>query len=130
MDTVSVAYLDTHVVLWLFARAGEGLSPAARRSIEDAVELRISPMVLLELDLLCEIGRTRVGAATIHPYLQERIGLIVCDRRFAEVAIRAGKLSWTRDPFDRIITAQADLNVAPLVTKDRGIRSHYPMAVW
>lgn len=130
MEAEPLIYLDTHVALWLFARADEGLSPAARRVVEAAAALRISPMVVLELDLLCEIGRTRVAAAAICDYLEDRIGLTVCDRPFPEVVARACRMTWTRDSFDRIITAQAALASAPLVTKDRSIRANYPMAVW
>ena len=130
MEALPVTYLDTHVALWLFAQADQGLSAAARGAIETAGALRISPMVILELDLLNEIGRTRIGSASITGYLQDRIGLSICDRPFAEVAARAGQMTWTRDPFDRIITAQAALGAAVLVTKDRTIRANYPMAVW
>ena len=42
-------YLDTHVILWLFARKGEGLSVHAMNLIENDTEIVISPMVLLEL---------------------------------------------------------------------------------
>jgi len=35
-------YLDTHVVLWLYARKGEGLSAHARRLIEDEPEITAS----------------------------------------------------------------------------------------
>lgn len=51
-------YLDTHVVLWLYLRKGEGLSSKARYLIEFEPEIFISPMVLLELDYLYEIERT------------------------------------------------------------------------
>ena len=37
---------------------------------------------------------------------------------------------WVRDPFDRLIVAQAIANEAPLVTKDEKIRRHYRRAVW
>ena len=54
-------YLDTHVVLWLYLRRGEALSERARHSIEYEPEILISPMVLLELDYLHEVGRTTLG---------------------------------------------------------------------
>ena len=38
--------------------------------------------------------------------------------------------SWTRDPFDRMIVAQAALREAPLLTKDRVLHEHYDRAVW
>ncbi len=41
-------YLDTHVVLWLYLRKGEGLSGRARQLIEYEPVILISPMILLE----------------------------------------------------------------------------------
>jgi PIN domain nuclease of toxin-antitoxin system len=37
---------------------------------------------------------------------------------------------WTRDPFDRIIVAHADVVSAPLLTKDQAIRRNYRRAFW
>ena len=39
-------------------------------------------------------------------------------------------ITWTRDPFDRIIVAQAKIRNSALVTRDREIRLHYSKAVW
>jgi len=39
-------------------------------------------------------------------------------------------LSWTRDPFDRVITAQAATDGSSLITKDEIILHHYENAVW
>lgn len=39
-------------------------------------------------------------------------------------------LTWTRDPFDRMIAAQAIVADAPLVTADRTILANLPLAVW
>ncbi len=57
-------YLDTHVVLWLHDREQDRLSPEARRVIERG-KLRVSPAVVLELELLREIGRLAMGARFI-----------------------------------------------------------------
>ncbi len=39
--------------------------------------------------------------------------------------------SWAREPFDRLIVAQAKVNgFAPLITADATIRKQYPRAVW
>jgi len=59
-------YLDTHVVLWLYLRKGDGLSERARQLIEYEPEILISPMVLLELDYLHEIGRTTLGSTPVY----------------------------------------------------------------
>jgi PIN domain nuclease of toxin-antitoxin system len=130
MGTEFMIYLDTHVILWLFARKGEGLSVRAMKLIESDPEITISPMVLLELEYLHEVGRTTLGSKPVYDYLHERIALQLCKHSFPDVIQMAAKHSWTRDPFDRIITAQAAIGSNPLVTKDNGIRQHYNYAVW
>jgi PIN domain nuclease of toxin-antitoxin system len=42
----------------------------------------------------------------------------------------ATKLDWTRDPFDRMISAQAIVAGAPLLTADRTILANLPLATW
>ena len=123
-------YLDTHVVLWLYTVKGEGLSKRARRLIEASPALLISPMVLLELAFLYEIGRIRVEAMPIYDYLKEKIGLESCAKPFSEIIRMATQNRWTRDPFDRIITAQAAIGSSTLITKDQQIRRYYPYAEW
>jgi PIN domain nuclease of toxin-antitoxin system len=123
-------YLDTHVVLWLYLRKGEGISERARQSIEYEPEILISPMALLELDYLHEIGRTTLGSELVFNYLHQRIDLQVCQKSFTDVIRKASQLSWTRDPFDRVITAQAATDGSSLITKDELILHHYENAVW
>lgn len=125
-----MSYLDTHVVLWLYLRKGEGLSERARGIIEYEPEIRISPIVLLEVDYLHEIGRITLGSGPVFKYLHQQIGLKACKKSFIDVIQTASQLSWTRDPFDRIITAQASIEQNSLITKDRMIHEHYEHAVW
>jgi PIN domain nuclease of toxin-antitoxin system len=42
----------------------------------------------------------------------------------------AAGLTWTRDPFDRLIAAHAILSGAPLLTADRRILANLPQATW
>lgn len=127
----ALIYLDTHVVAWLYARGAEApLSDAARQALRGAEDLRLSPMARLELQYLFEVGRTTVPAAGILDELSAAVGLRLCDAPFPAVARAAEGYAWTRDPFDRLIVAQAALRDAPLVTKDRTIHEHYPGALW
>ena len=123
-------YLDTHVALWLRQGWLEGLPRAVRERLDRDADLRISPMAVLEIDLLHEIGRIREGSAELVGALSRGLGLKVCDLPFPAVAAAASSLGWTRDPFDRLIVAQAAVAEAPLVTKDRRLREHYRRAVW
>jgi len=124
----ALIHLDTHVVAWLWAGDRARLRPVARR-LEQA-ELFISPMVVLELQYLFEIGRTTTPGEAVVADLVGRIGLRVATTPFPRVIARAASLGWTRDPFDRIIVAQAAEEGAPLLTRDRAIRKHFAGAIW
>jgi PIN domain nuclease of toxin-antitoxin system len=122
-------YLDTHVLLWLHAGLLDRFTAKGRHLLEQN-DLLISPCVKLELQFLFKIGRTTVPAAQIVEDLDGQIGLIVCDLPFGLVVNRALALDWTRDPFDRLISAQALCRGIQLLTKDRSIRRRVRLAVW
>ena len=124
-----VTYLDTHVVIWLFGGEKHRLSSAATEQIRNE-DLLVSPAVVLELQLLHEIKRLRAIAFNVIERLSSEIGLAVCRLPFTSVLEHAVKQSWTRDPFDRLIVAQASANGAVLVTKDAGIRQNYKQSIW
>ena len=90
----------------------------------------VSPIVELELQLLREIGRLLKGPEVVLHALAREIGLEVTTTEYRNVATAACALDWTRDPFDRMIVADAILVGAKLVTKDRLIRKHCPTALW
>jgi PIN domain nuclease of toxin-antitoxin system len=125
----TVAHLDTHVVVWLYAGDLERIPADVRARIESC-ELAISPAVILELQYLFEIRRITETAEIVLADLEDRIGLSVSDLPFEKVATVATKLHWTRDPFDRLIVAQALAHGAALITADKSIRKHCAAAVW
>ena len=122
-------YLDTHVVVWLYSGETDLFSSTASRLIEDN-ELLISPMVLLELQYLMEIKRIIVEPAIIFDNLAETVGLQKCRSSFGRVIAESMGITWTKDPFDRIITATAAMHNAILLTKDEQIRQEYSRALW
>ena len=122
-------YVDTHVVVWLYEKDEERVSPLARELIESH-DLLVSPMVLLELEYLFEIGKTTAKAAEVYDYLRETIQIEVCSKPFTAVVKKSIGMKWTRDPFDRLITAHAAIDESPLLTKDDTIHTYYPDAVW
>lgn len=122
-------YLDTHAVVWLYAGQLERFSDEIQALLNEH-DLRICPIVQLELQYLHEIERITVDAQTILTDLAARIGLQVCDKRFQAVVSEATAVSWTRDPFDRLIVANASLNNAILISKDQNIINNYPHAKW
>jgi PIN domain nuclease of toxin-antitoxin system len=122
-------YLDTHVVVWLYAGQVERLSDQARELINEN-QLCLSAVVRLELQYLYEIQRVTVEANEILLDLSDRIGLKICDTGLNTIVGGALELSWTRDPFDRIIVANAALDNNILVTKDQTILGNYGNARW
>jgi PIN domain nuclease of toxin-antitoxin system len=122
-------HLDTHVLLWLDqGRAGE--LPMSVRQRLDAEPLVVSPMVGFELDMLREIGRITRSGTEVLAALGDSLGLAVSAAAFPVVARAATALGWTRDPFDRLICAQAIADGDTLLTRDRRIRKHLSVACW
>ncbi len=122
-------YLDTHVVVWLFAGIVEKFSPLGMDIINDN-EVTISPITRLELQYLLETGRTTEKPQVIISDLNNRIGLREDENPFGNIVSRAVEISWTRDPFDRLIVGNASLTDEILLTKDATILANYPLARW
>lgn len=91
---------------------------------------KISPLSSLELAYMHEIGRARDSVPMMLAALHQSIGLEVADASLAELIGAAVALSWTRDPFDRLISAHAIVADVPLVTADRTILASLPQAIW
>jgi len=117
------------VVIWLYAGNLDLFSPRIQRDLEENT-LLISPIVTLEVQYLHEIGRITAEAGEVIDELRRAIDLQISDTPFSQVVAQALRNTWTRDPFDHIITAQAALGQHRLLTKDRTIRDHYDRAYW
>jgi PIN domain nuclease of toxin-antitoxin system len=125
-----IAYLDTHIVTLLAAGRKNQLSTESVGLIQRA-ELLLSPMAFLELEVLYEIKRTRYPARDLFEKVAHETGLRMCDLAFGTVANAAIVEGWTRDPFDRLIVANAKANgFAWLISADEIVRRHYPRTAW
>lgn len=125
----NVIFLDTHVILWLYDALLDRLSDNAKNAIEHS-DIMTSWLVKLELQYLHEIGRVRVKPAAIIDNLEQTIGLTLSSSSPANLIDAATKHSWTRDVFDRLLVADAEVHRAGLVTKDETIRQHFRSAIW
>ena len=124
------AYLDTHVALWLGIGAHRKLSRRAL-AVARKAQLTLSPIVALELDFLYEIGRLRVPARDLIRKLEKEANLEISTLPFVHGVELAMDEKWTRDPFDRMIVAQARLDgLAPLICADELIQANYMRTVW
>jgi PIN domain nuclease of toxin-antitoxin system len=106
--------LDTHALLWL--------DQGHKRTRDLAKERRlyVSPVTLLELQMLVDIGRLK--------HMPDAFERVIADDRWLidePPALRwfqeAADLTFTRDPFDRLILAHARVRGWRLATADRAI---------
>ena len=122
--------LDTHVFLWA-AGEPEELSAPARAAIADAAnEVYVSAAVAWEISIKSALGKLTVPAepAAWFPVRLRSLGFGSLPI-LPEHALAVGTLpDHHRDPFDRIIIAQAQLEGLQLVTRDPQIQK-YPVNV-
>jgi PIN domain nuclease of toxin-antitoxin system len=125
-----ISYLDTNVLIFLHLANLARLTKRAMEELESA-DLVISPMVVLELEMLYEKGTIRYSGAQILSDLNQRIAVSVCQLPMSVIVNSALQVKWTREPGDRLIVANAIANnEAPLVTSDRRIQEQYRNAIW
>jgi PIN domain nuclease of toxin-antitoxin system len=113
-----VTLLDTNALVWL----AHG-HPRARALVERRLPLRVSPSSLIGVQFLIESGRIRLKAPTLDALGDDPRWII--DSPPSEDWFRhAWALSWTRDPFDRLIVAHAQLRGWRLATGDEFLLAH------
>ena len=123
-----IAHLDSHVAVWLRMGDQRRLRPI-KRTLARA-QLVLSPFVLLELQTLFEIGRLREAGRWILESLGEDHGVQLATQGLDAATERAVDLTFTRDPFDRLISAHALSASAVLLTADQDLLRHVSCARW
>ena len=116
--------LDTHILLWLTLKP-ELLPPALAELLgNEAHQLTVSAASAWEISIKYHIGKLPEAAPLIADFegavASLSAGLLAIDHHHA---LRAGALDWPhRDPFDRVLVAQAQVEGLRLVTLDEHIR--------
>lgn len=124
--------LDTHTLLWSFNDA-PSLSPRARSLIEAGRnELLVSAASAWEIATKVRLGKLPTGEelAGDFAYYLVQLG---CDPLPISVdhAIRAGGLLGEhRDPFDRMLIAQAQMEDLPIISNDRIFDDYHVRRIW
>ena len=122
-------HLDTHVALWMAA----GETRRRLKPIEAMLRkgpLFLSPLAILELQFLFELGRLGARVEDVVGVLLEDHGVEEAPGDLREIGRQAMALGWTRDPFDRLIVAHAIAHGSVLLTADETILAHCPRARW
>lgn len=120
---MSTSYLlDTHVLLWLLGDP-ERVPVSVREQLADrANDLVVSAASALEIAIKVRIGK--LDAPTLPSTLGRRLADLGATPLAISVehAVQAGSLRWHhRDPFDRLLVAQATSEELVLVTVDAAI---------
>ena len=114
--------LDTHTLLWLVS-APDQISAAAREQIADSTrEVVVSAVSAWEIAIKTRLGRLD-GEPLLSAWPDILAAMTVTEVAIeAADAILAGRLAWThRDPFDRMIVAQAARRSLTIATRDADI---------
>jgi PIN domain nuclease of toxin-antitoxin system len=115
-----VILLDTNALIWL-----EQGHRRARTLAGRGKRLYISPASLLELQFLLETGRIQLRAASVSAIVDHPFWLLD-DPPAAAWFDAAIEVSWTRDPFDRLLVAHAKLRGWRLATADTALLARLP----
>lgn len=124
--------LDTSTFLWM-STDETMLSSPARRIIADPSNTRFSSSIsVVELAI-----KTRLEKLTLHAPLDQAIREGVLRGAVEELPLRfehslalAGLPLLHRDPFDRILIAQAQVERIALITSDALIRQYPVQTIW
>lgn len=121
--------LDTNVFLWALAEPKK-LSTKARNAItklENSVY--VSPMTAYELSYKHHQGKLPAGAAIVASFGRQVAHLYATELSIsAPHALAAGQLDWEhKDPFDRMLAAQAMVEGLTLVTADEELHAFEPV---
>ncbi|MEX2466845.1 MAG: type II toxin-antitoxin system VapC family toxin [Gemmatimonadota bacterium] len=119
--------LDTHVLIWW--DAGAGIEDAVERAIRSADQVYVSAVTGWEIAIKASLGRLRTT---------RRVEEAAAESGFEELPVRLrhtqryAALPWHhRDPFDRMLVAQAIDEGLTLVSKNEAIRGYQvPLLAW
>ena len=107
--------LDTNALIWMAIGHAR-----ARPLVQRRHTLYVSPASLLELQIVQEAGKVRLKNATADWAVDDDRWL-VDEPPGATWFLRAAEVGWTRDPFDRLLVAHAQLRRWRLATGDSRI---------
>jgi len=120
--------LDTHAALWFLSgdeRLGQG---AARHLTDDANRVLLSAAVVWEVAVKRSLGKLAVPQEYVSLLLGAGVQALAVS---VDHAAAVEGLPWHhRDPFDRMLVAQASIEGAALVSRDDALRPYGVTLIW
>jgi PIN domain nuclease of toxin-antitoxin system len=123
--------VDTHAFLW-FMSGDTRMSAAARRALEDQEsEWWLSAASVWELSIKSSLKRLVLPSPAAE-YIGEKVqaGLRVLPVEWAHAALVEDLPLHHRDPFDRLLVAQAHVERLSVVTSDSVFRRYDVPVLW
>ena len=124
--------LDTHTLIW-WMTTDPHLSKSARNLIEQENSISlVSAVSAWEIATKVRLGRLPAAADLVQDFVddlrRERMEILAVS---AEHGIRAGLLPGPhKDPFDRMLIAQALAENVPIVSNDRALDGYGVRRLW
>jgi PIN domain nuclease of toxin-antitoxin system len=122
--------LDTHILLWALGDSAKLPAKARQGILDPANQVHFSAASIWEIAIKSHIGRTNF---MVEP---EEIAQVALDSGFDELVVSARHAALTarlpahhRDPFDRLLVAQAMTEPAHLLTVDSTLRRYSELVV-
>ncbi len=124
--------IDTQIVIWLANGEESALTPVAKRCFREAEELFLSVISYWEISLKRSINKLRWNDRQAEAFdrglLDNQIREIPILRNHCERIVSLPLVH--RDPFDRMLIAQAQSEDMAILTADRRFRDYDVKVVW
>jgi PIN domain nuclease of toxin-antitoxin system len=119
------AILDSHFLIWIVTRSRRlSRFPWLDRYLPWGV----SPIALLEIQFLSELGKVDLKPG-FHDAVRSDARFELDDPPSASLVERAIPLSWTRDPFDRLLAAHSEVRRSPMISVDEDMLENHRLIV-
>src|ERR1041385_1564469 len=118
--------LDTHFVVWIISNSRRLRN---YRWLPKYRPWRVSPIFLLEIQLLAEGGHRKIDNPRFSRQIMSDPRFEFDEVPFTTLIQKSLELSWTRDPFDRIIAAHSLCRAVPLCSVDEAMLQHHKLVV-
>ncbi len=118
--------IDTHVLLWILSNSKKLKEIFWIKNYSFYV---VSPLSFLEMQYLHECRKISIQVIKVVEQMRKDTRFLIDSPDFEKVFLAAMNLSWTRDPFDRLLVAHSLVQNLPFATCDRVILSHHVLVV-
>lgn len=124
--------LDTHVLLWWLDETDRVATDALAAMKEPSNDLFVSAASVWEMSTKHRLGRLPLPAGFLEGFddLLPRIGMSGLPVSLAQARVAGGWDTAHKDPFDRLLAAQARLEQMVLVTADPAFRQFGIPTLW